>query len=105
MRQGQHVADSSYLPWNKLKHSLSRQSLRLSMPCWEGKPYGRNVLAEIFMKQGFHSKKIVACCHHADKVYDLPLVLTWFQHRHRAHRFWLQFSFSSYLVSPASVLA
>jgi hypothetical protein len=42
MKQDLDVADSSYLPWSEAyKHSLSLSSLLLSMPCWEGKPYGR----------------------------------------------------------------
>jgi hypothetical protein len=41
MRQDQHVAVYSYLPWNEAyKHSSTLSSLLLLMPCWDGKPNG-----------------------------------------------------------------
>jgi hypothetical protein len=65
MRQGLNVADSSYLQMNEAyKHHLSLSSRLLSMPCWEGKPIGRRIFANVFIQNLFQHG---ACCLDADK--------------------------------------
>ncbi len=51
IRQDLHVADGSYFSCDEAyKHSVTLSSHLLSMPCWEGKPNGRQFFAEIFIK-------------------------------------------------------
>ncbi len=71
MRQDLLVADSIFLPRNEAyKHSLSRSSLLLSMPCWEGNPMG-DTSSPINSLNNDSARKccvyFVACCLHADK--------------------------------------
>ncbi len=104
MRQDLHLADSSYLPWYEAYDALCL-SHHIFYWCLAGKasPSSDDFWMICSLKHDSAQRKyvcIVACCLILITVHDLLRVLTWFRFSH-PHRFWVEYSFPSYLFCPA----